>query len=608
MAVLFTKAISNTKANLVCEYKQNSQDIANNRTNVTVTLKIVSTGYYLNGTSVIYLNGTKYTPYINVPNGGSQTVATQTYNIQHNADGTGRISVNGSCNIATGSFTASGSGSANLSTIPRASQPSLITWPNSTYDITLGNKVTIHFNRKSPTFKHKIQMLFWGYDPYLISEPIDGENWEWDTSLFEDEMYKKMPDVNKKQGTIRLYTYNGNTLIGSKDVLFGANITNANPIFNNFNYECIDDKTLNLTGNKTTVIKGFSNVKAIVTQENKAIAQKYATMSKYKFVCGNDQIEVPYSNTDTVEMLLEQIDNVTMNVYAIDSRGNSTMLNKTFDNFINYENIKIGEMSTNRQNGVDTQTTLVYKGTFWNDTFGSVKNSIKEAKYEYKIVDSSDWKQGITPIIPTKNDTQNFDFNGLIAGDLEALGFTLSESFNIKATISDELSSYSYETILNTGKPNIAIAKDGIAIGRPYDKESGGKIQGLYKVGDIFISTVKENPSLMYGGTWVLYAKGQTLVGIDESQSEFNESEKTGGEKKHTMIIAELAKHNHRGNPVYYTYNTSHKHSGMSGKLAEAPADGATGGVYASNDLVGSNQPFNILQPYITVYIWKKVL
>lgn len=526
---MFTKAISNTKANLICEYRQNSQDIANNRTNVTVTLKIVSTGYYINGTSTIYLNGTKYTPNINVSNGGSQIVATQTYNIQHNADGTGRISVNGSCNIANGTFTASGSGSANLTTIPRASQPSLITWPNTTYDITLGNKIVIHFNRKSPSFKHKIQMLFWGYDPYLVSEPIDGENWEWDTSLYADEMYKKMPDVNKKQGTIRLYTYNGNTLIGSKDVLFGANITNANPIFNSFDYECIDDKTLNLTGNKTTAIKGFSNVKAIITQENKAIAQKYATMSKYKFVCGNQQIEVPYSDTDTISMLLEQIDNVTMNVYAIDSRGNSTMLNKTFDKFINYENVKITQSLANRKNGVDTKTTLMYKGTFWNDNFGKVKNSIKEATYEYKTINSSSWKQGITPILPTINDTENFDFNGLIAGDLEALGFTLSESFNIKVIIKDELSIYNFETILNTGKPNLAIAKEGIAINNKYNTDVGGILQAenqkvLYmneknelKLNYSLLD--KKNATLLWSGR---LEKNETTINFKESIANFN--------------------------------------------------------------------------------------
>lgn len=406
MAVLFTSALSGTKANLVGEYTINYQDVANNRTNVTATLSIVSTGYYLSGTSTIFFNGSQYNPYINISQWGRQVVATQTYNINHNSDGTGSISISGSCNVANGSFQASGSGGAGLPTIPRASQPSLVTFPNTTDNIFIGDRITIHFNRKSTSFTHKIQLLFDGYNPYLVENPIGGDNWVWDTSINATEIYKKMPTVNRKQGTIRLYTYNGGTLIGSKDVNFIANIKDANPIFTNFEYEIIDDKSISLTGNNKTAIKSFSNVKAIVSSTNKAQAQKEATITKYKFVCGNKQIEVPYN--DDTEMLLEQIDNITMNVYAIDSRGNSTMVGKTFDNFIEYENIRITELNANRLNGVDTQTNLSYKGNYWGKSFGEVSNTIKSVKYEYKETDGTEWvlgKTDITPKIGTVNKT-----------------------------------------------------------------------------------------------------------------------------------------------------------------------------------------------------------
>ena len=398
MAVLFTSALSGTKANLVGEYTINYQDVANNKTNVTATLSIVSTGYYLSGSSTIFFNGSQYNQYINIPQWGRQVVATQTYDINHNPDGTGSISISGSCNVANGSFQASGSGGAGLPTIPRASQPSLVTFPNTTDNIFIGDRITIHFNRKSTSFTHKIQLLFDGYNPYLVENQIGGDNWVWDTSKNATEIYKKMPTVNIKQGTIRLYTYNGGTLIGSKDVNFTANIKDANPIFTNFEYEIIDDKSISLTGNNKTAIKSFSNVKAIVSNINKAQAQKEATIIKYKFVCGNKQIEVPYN--DDTEMLLEQIDNITMNVYAIDSRGNSTMVGKTFDNFIEYENIRITELNANRLNGVDTQTNLSYKGNYWGKSFGEVSNTIKSVKYEYKETDGTEWVLGETDITP----------------------------------------------------------------------------------------------------------------------------------------------------------------------------------------------------------------
>lgn len=67
-------------------------------------------------------------------------------------------------------------------------------------------------------------------------------------------------------------------------------------------------------------------------------------------------------------------------------------------------------------------------------------------------------------------------------------------------------------------------------------------------IGSIYISVINQNPSNYFGGTWEQFANGRTLVGVDTSQTEFNSVEKTGG-----------------------------------------------------------SQPHNNLQPYITVYMWKRI-
>lgn len=606
---LFRRAISNTKADLVCEYYINYKDDANARTNVTVVLKIVSTGYYVNGDSVCYLNGKRYNPWIEIGQYGAQEIARQTYDVQHNNEGKGTLSASASIDVtASGYMYASGSGSVGLPDIPRASQPSLITAPNTTYDIVLGNKVVIHFNKKSESFTHKIQLLFDGYNPYLVSTAIGGYNWTWDTSLHEDEMYKKMPDVNKKEGTIRLYTYSGSTLIGYRDVKFGANVTNANPIFNNFEYECIDDKTLSLTGGNKTAIKSFSNAKAIIDNANKAVAQKGARIEKYKFVCGNKQIEVPYNDAEPVEMLLEQIENVTMNVYAIDSRGNSTVLNKTFDNFIDYEPINIARAYANRETGVSTDTILTYDGTFWNGTFGSVTNSIVSTKYEFKTTGATEWTIGesdITPNVTAK--MTGYSFEEKIKGDIDANGFSIDDSFDLRITIEDALSKYVFTgIILGTAKPGLAIHKNGVSFGNMYEDSVGGKIQGLYNVGDIFISTVNDNPSIRFGGTWELLAPGKTLVCIDTDDTDFNEPGKTGGEKSHKLVKEELPRYDlssnngfgiewkggHNGNVGYS--NSQNQYSQNAWGQRELMS-------------MGGDKPHNNLQPYITVYMWKRI-
>ena len=67
-----------------------------------------------------------------------------------------------------------------------------------------------------------------------------------------------------------------------------------------------------------------------------------------------------------------------------------------------------------------------------------------------------------------------------------------------------------------------------------------------YYVGKIIMDTANVNPATYLGfGTWQYWGQGRVPVGVDASDSDFNAVEKTGGEKKHTMTIAELVDHTH---------------------------------------------------------------
>jgi microcystin-dependent protein len=57
--------------------------------------------------------------------------------------------------------------------------------------------------------------------------------------------------------------------------------------------------------------------------------------------------------------------------------------------------------------------------------------------------------------------------------------------------------------------------------------------------------------------------KGKTAVGLDVSQTEFNALGKTGGEKTHTLTVAELAAHDH-GNETG-GQSAQHQHGGTTG-------------------------------------------
>lgn len=119
----------------------------------------------------------------------------------------------------------------------------------------------------------------------------------------------------------------------------------------------------------------------------------------------------------------------------------------------------------------------------------------------------------------------------------------------------------------------------------------------MHRVGDIIFSTSDENPSTIYGGTWVAWGKGQVPVGVDTSDSDFNTVEKTGGEKEHTLTVDEMPSHKH---------DFGQQFTGM-------PASSGNYGYYmiagTQTDVIkntGGNQPHNNLQPYITCYMWKR--
>jgi hypothetical protein len=252
-------------------------------------------------------------------------------------------------------------------------------------------------------------------------------------------------------------------------------IINANPIFNNFTYEDINATTLALTGDDQTIVKNYSNLKATVSLENKAVAQKGANMVKYRLVVGAKQIDVNYDDENAVELTLNAIDNNVFMVYAIDSRNNSTVVQKSPNVYIDYFHPTINNANAERTGGIQAETTLTFNGVFFNASFGLVTNDLT-ATYKYKKTSDSEWTDGTTTLILTK-DGNNYSFEGLIAGDEGANGFDSTFSYDIQVKVEDELSGRTFDFILGTGTPNIAIHRDGISVNAPYDEELGGALQ-----------------------------------------------------------------------------------------------------------------------------------
>lgn len=145
-----------------------------------------------------------------------------------------------------------------------------------------------------------------------------------------------------------------------------------------------------------------------------------------------------------------------------------------------------------------------------------------------------------------------------------------------------------------------------------------------HPIGSIYESTESTNPSELFGGTWESFGSGQVLVGVDSGQTEFNTVEKTGGEKTHTLSVSELPKVSgqidagsgsggsndggwgaFRNATGVFSRSVNHQY-GQPGSQYSGKFAGSDDGWGTVKMDFGSGQAHNNLQPYITVYRWKR--
>lgn len=253
-------------------------------------------------------------------------------------------------------------------------------------------------------------------------------------------------------------------------------IVNGNPTFDNFNFADSNTKTVALTGNNTSIVKGYSNVKVTIPTSMKATAKKEASLSKYRVSIGTAiPVDITYSSDKDVNGTVNNADSSTINVYAIDSRNNSKLVSKQATNFISYSDVEKGNIDVARTNGVSEDVTLKINGTFNKVNFGKITNSIKSAQYRYRIKGTDTWSSYNNLTLTIKDN--NFSYNGLIKGDTKTLGFNVEHSYEVEVLVKDELSEVTFTDTLGSGIPNIALHKKGVGIMGKYDDSVGGLLQ-----------------------------------------------------------------------------------------------------------------------------------
>ena len=133
--------------------------------------------------------------------------------------------------------------------------------------------------------------------------------------------------------------------------------------------------------------------------------------------------------------------------------------------------------------------------------------------------------------------------------------------------------------------------------------------QLMHPVGSIYMSVDSTNPAQIFGfGTWVAWGAGRVPVGVDTSQTEFDTVEEIGGEKKHTLTVNEMPSHFHSGIKVAQNYLGSWNEDGVGNtfNLENLFTQSKKEQNKFVTEETGGSQAHNILQPYITCYMWKR--
>ena len=176
----------------------------------------------------------------------------------------------------------------------------------------------------------------------------------------------------------------------------------------------------------------------------------------------------------------------------------------------------------------------------------------------------------------------------------------LSEKFNpsVKAEIKAEINAVKDETkveinaVKNETKAEINAVKDEIK-------------RATSHVGQIILSTTlntADKVKNIYGGNWEAFGAGKVLIGAGSNGGRSFTAGSTGGEYTHTLTINEMPSHTHTVTDRYFKRN-------QGDQLGNTHGDELLGNTYTTEttSAAGGGQAHNNMQPYVVVYMWRRV-
>lgn len=399
----------------------------------------------------------------NINGTGDKQLRSGTVRIYHNADGSKWFDayING---WLYGNGNRSTSGGWDLPTIPRASQPSVNSWPNNSPNVNVPSTVTIHTNRASSGFTHNAVINAGSFSKNLGGGIASNVTWAM-TEADIAAITAAMPNAMSLNGTVTLTTWNGGTWIGEKTAPITFNIPagTVSPIFTDFEYQDTNATTAGVTGDNQVLVQGKSTVRARVTVANKMTPQRSATATNYTASIDGSTDTQPFSSSANVDLTLASPAGSgakTLAVTARDSRNQTTTVNKSVT-VLPYAP-PVVNATASRLNNFENATTLEISGEFSRLTIGSTdKNSITTGTLQYRTrQDGGTWNAWVTKAFTAG--VGSFDTTDT------NLSLVNSSTWDIEIKVSDKLETTTVSVSVDRGVPLVMFSDnlEGVGINR----------------------------------------------------------------------------------------------------------------------------------------------
>lgn len=480
----YASADLNNAFAIECSWSETSTSTSNNTSNISISGKIWrktsynAFSYTGAGSLTVYWHDNRSNQDIAVASAGIDEIGysvnersvSGSITVTHHSDGSlsGYAYTHWEKSYNSGYIPPSGNAVTDwvaLTTIARASQPSINTWPSNSPDFEIGDWITIHMNRKSSSFTHTVKINYGNTSTTIATGVTD--NCTFNTATIADALYALIPNTNRYANTISVTTYSGGTNVGTKTCNYTAWIKadQVKPVFSDFTFADTNSTTTTITGNNQVMISGKSTLAVTISAANKATPQKSATMTKYTFQAAGLTGEEAYTTSAITKTLgsptveATELPNGTRDIVvtALDSRSLSTAVTKSVA-IVPYSNPKISATAT-RANGFENSTTVSISGTFSRiEVGGTAKNTVNASsgvQYRYRQQGTSTWGSWT-------NRTATIDS---ATGKVTVAAFTLNLdnqlAFEFEFRITDKLATTTVSLTVSVGQPAFYIGADG---------------------------------------------------------------------------------------------------------------------------------------------------